>query len=147
MATECDNGMGYEEETIAIVNRCFGSSCADYITHKHVGGRSGKKGSRYEDLFLAYKAAEAAANQVDFPSPTWPFLVGQRLDFVDDAVLVSDSATEYYQLKNSVSVSWGSGAKSVADDFAKQFVLAQHRGEANPFTCLVVSNEGEHDLL
>ncbi|MFS8082730.1 MAG: hypothetical protein ACMG51_04705 [Ginsengibacter sp.] len=141
------NAASDEEQTRAIIRTCFGPSCLEYVTNKHAGGTSGKKGSRYEDLFVAYKAAEVAANQVEFPGAPWPFLAGQQLNFVDDALLSSDSATEYFQLKNALSVAWGHGAKTIGDDFSKQFTLAQHRGDKNPLTHLVVSSESEQVKL
>lgn len=137
----------YEEKTLALIQQCFGAECAKYVANKHTGGKSGRKGGRYEELFMAFKAAEIAAEHVELPATSWPFLAGQRLNFVDDVVISSDKATEYFQLKNSNSVSWGSGEKSIADDFSKQFILATELGLINPWTYLIVSSESLRDNL
>ncbi len=136
-----------QEKTLSCIRKLYGPDYEKYVVNKNTGGKSGKKGGRYEDLFVAFKAAEVAASQVDAPDTPWPFLVGQKLNFVDDAVLFSESETEYFQLKNSTSVSWGAGDKSIADDFSKQVILAQELGHINPYTHLIVSSESLHTKL
>lgn len=130
-----------QEKTLTCIRELYGADCAKYVGSKNTGGKSGKKGGRYEDLFVAFKAAEVAANQVDSPGASWPFLAGQQLCFVDDVVVDSESRTDYFQLKNSTAVSWGDGEKTIGDDFSKQFRLAKFLGYHNPWTHLVVSSE------
>ncbi|MDR2331512.1 MAG: hypothetical protein LBE58_18080 [Comamonas sp.] len=123
---------------IAAIQSCLGSAMATYVGNKNRGGQNGKKGSRYEDLFMTFKAAEAAATQVDAPESEWPSLAGQSVGFVDDTVVSTTEKTNYYQLKNSNSVSWAAGDHPIATDFESQMVLAKHLGISGPSTNLVV---------
>ncbi len=132
---------------IAAIKACLDDGAATYAERKHRGGTNGAKGTRYEDLFLAVKVAEAAASLIDDPSAEWPHVMGQCYGFVDDARLSTSTRTEYYQLKNKESVSWTSGEHSIEADFYNQFRLATHLKEPMPTTGLVVANEKQHQSL
>ena len=51
----------------------------------------------------------------------------QILAFIDDLIIDFGDNTprKHYQLKNSNNVTWGSGLKSISDDFSKQYELNQ----------------------
>ena len=115
----------------------FGKKAAKYLASKHRGGSSGKKGSRYEDLFLTCKIVELAAQVIERGGP-WPVVRGQIFAFVDDVVVATVEKTEYYQLKNAKCVSWSGGTHPISADFDMQFRLSQRTGDADPWTRLVV---------
>jgi hypothetical protein len=116
----------------------FGAEIATYFANKRRGGDAGNKGTRYEDHFVAYKVAEAAAALIDAPSGADPHIRSQADGFVDDVRIAIPSATDYYQLKNADSVNWSSGEHPIATDFALQFRLSRHLDEPGPSTALVV---------
>ena len=129
-----------------LIAQAFGNDVYTYAVNKQRGGDSGKKGSRYEDFFLAYKAAKIAVENLDKPCP-WPHLQGQIFGFVDDAVVRTPTETEYSQLKNVESISWSSGKHPLEKDFYYQYSLAVQMGDASPRTQLVVSNKDLKDKL
>ena len=120
------------------IERCLGSAAARYAANKHRGGSSGNKGTRYEDFFIAYKVVEAAAQLLSDPFAPDPHVKGQDYGFVDDARIASQSATDYFQLKNKDSVSWTAGDHPIELDFAYQFKLSSYLQEQAPSTNLVV---------
>src|SRR5690606_24210131 len=95
--------------------------------------------SRYEDFYMAFKAAEWAARCFRHLIPAWPRLRGQIVGFVDDFAIDLAENTEYYQLKNVGSLTWDGGDHPLVEDFARQYKLAVHLGEPSPTTNLVVS--------
>lgn len=121
----------------AILAAGLGQAAATYAANKHRGGASGKKGSRYEDYFLAYKVAEIVSRRTVADAP-WPRLVGQSQGFVDDVVINDAAATEHYQLKNAATITWLGGTHPIATDFAHQYVLAAYLQLPSPTTHLVV---------
>lgn len=133
--------MSSPNDALIAIEVCLGKDMVAYVENKHRGGNNGRKGIRYEDLFLAFKAAEAAAKQVDIPSEEWPFLEGQAKGFVDDAVLSDSISTAHFQLKNSSAVSWSSGKYSIEKDFEYQKQISDYLKKPFPTTSLVVSDE------
>ena len=127
----------------ASIIACLGEAAAEYAQRKQRGGASGKKGTRYEDFFIAHKVAEIAASHFTNPVTSWPFLGGQTRGFVDDAVLSSPQKTEYYQLKNVGNVSWTAGDHPISTDFQYQYTLATHERQADPRTTLVMSSAAQ----
>jgi hypothetical protein len=124
----------------ASIVACLGEAAAIYAQNKHRGGASGKKGTRYEDFFIAHKVAEIATSHFANPATHWPFLGGQTRGFVDDAVLISPQKTEYYQLKNVANISWTAGDHPISTDFHYQYTLATHERQVAPCATLVVSS-------
>jgi hypothetical protein len=131
--------MVHDDNVMSAIDVLFGSEGVKYIERKHRGGSSGAKGTHYEDVFLAIKVAEAAANIVDGTSREWPYITGQYCCFVDDVRISLRTKTEYFQLKNLTTVpSWTSGEHPIAEDFYKQYQLSMKLEEPNPATILVV---------
>ncbi|RAS27942.1 hypothetical protein [Paraburkholderia bryophila] len=122
----------------ALIERMFGQSGLKYLRNKHTGGTSGKKGTRYEDQFAAFKIAEALADHVRHGRQL-PVIEEQALGFVDDLVVADSSATKYFQCKNSASVSWSGGDHPIGDDFKCQIDLATALQKPNPLVELVVA--------
>lgn len=120
------------------IRALLGEDAANYASNKHRGGRSGVKGGRYEDFFMAYKVIEAAMPLIDGYETDHPHIRSQILGFVDDLRIGSKAATAYYQLRNRGTASWGAGQRSLEDDFALQFKLATSIREPLPTTHIVV---------
>jgi len=118
----------------------LGADALKYAQNKKKGGDNGKKGTRYEDFYLAYRAAEVAVSYLGKPVP-WPSIHGQVLGFVDDVVVRSGEKTEYSQLKNVKTIGWQTGDHPLETDFRYQFQVATALGEPTPLTDLVVSRE------
>jgi hypothetical protein len=131
-----------DDNVMSAINDLFGSEDVEYIEHKHRGGSSGANGTHYEDVFLAIKVAEAAANIVDGVSTEWPCITGQYRCYVDDVRISLSTKTEYFQLKNHATIpGWTSGKHPIANDFYKQYCLSMKLEEPNPTTVLVVPEE------
>jgi hypothetical protein len=131
----------------ASIVACLGQEAATYAANKHRGGSSGKKGTRYEDAFLAYKVAEIAANRAGVFGNAWPSVAAQIQGFVDDALVRDTATTNYFQLKNDKSITWTGGKHPIAIDFSYQFRLAHHENQPGPTTTLVVADEEQRDKL
>ncbi|MCE4543270.1 MULTISPECIES: hypothetical protein [unclassified Caballeronia] len=123
----------------ALVMRLFGEAGLKYLQNKHRGGTNGKKGTRYEDQFAAFKIAEILAEHVEHPEPL-PVIEEQAFGFVDDLAIASQRATKYYQCKNSDSVSWTGGDHPIETDFKSQVDLASALQKPAPAVQLVVAD-------
>jgi hypothetical protein len=135
------------EAILEKIKECLGEAQATYAGNKNRGGASGRKGTRYEDFFMAWKVAETAAEHVADPNLEWPYLEGQSAGFVDDVVVRGSAGTAYYQCKNADSVSWSSGEHPIASDFEMQKKLADYLKVENPTTGLVVARAELHEKL
>lgn len=104
----------------------FGNEALNYLKNKHRGGTNSEKGNTYENFFAVYQLALLAEQVIEQKETI--YVGSQILAFVDD-LIVNHSQPEiplkHYQLKNSASVSWGKGLKSISDDFCKQQQLNQ----------------------
>lgn len=128
------------------IRELFGNEVLKYLQDKNRGGISGEKGNTYENFYAIYQIALLAQQiietnqEINFSS--------QIFVFVDDLIIDRKGSTplQHYQLKNSTSVSWGSGLKSIADDFNKQQVLNQSVSRDSELH-LVVSNLELRDKL
>jgi hypothetical protein len=76
------------------------------------------------------------------------FFASQIMAFVDDLIIndIQENIYQHYQLKNTARLRWGSGLRSIADDFAKQYNLNQAVSKQSEIT-LVVSNSQLRDRL
>ena len=129
------------------IERCLGEAARKYAENKQRGGSNGKKGARYEDYFLAFKAAQIAAELIEVPDAAWPKLRGQIAGFVDDAVIESEKSTKYFQLKNVQSITWANGEHPLETDFEYQYRLASAMAKPSPSTELVVSSADLHKSM
>ncbi|KAG0194286.1 hypothetical protein DFQ28_000531 [Apophysomyces sp. BC1034] len=123
-----------------LIEKLFGPEGLKYLRNKHTGGTSGKKGTRYEDQFAAFKIAEALANHAN-AGEDLPHIEEQALGFVDDLVVAAHAATRYFQCKNAVSVVWTGGAHPISEDFKCQIALAEALEKPGPRVELVVSDD------
>ena len=70
--------------------------------------------------------------------------ISQVCAFVDDLVIDSQEGNaplQHYQLKNSSNVVWGSGPKSIQDDFSKQYELNQSNSRESVLHLIISSQE------
>jgi len=133
------SGLAPQIDVKQLITDTFGTDILTYVANKKRGGDSGRKGTRYEDFFFLYKAAEIAVKYLAAPKP-WPTVRGQVFGFVDDVVVIEPNRTDYYQLKNVKSITWTSGDHPLEVDFYNQYTVAQALGQPNPMTHLVVSD-------
>jgi hypothetical protein len=105
------------------IKNLFRNQAVEYIRNKNIGGVSNSKGNTYEDVFAIYKISSLSKNFIEDEREV--YLLGKCLSFIDDLVieLISGNTLQYYQLKNSYSVTWGTGRKLINDDFKKQYEL------------------------
>lgn len=123
------------------VATCLGTDAVTYLSNKVRGGSSGRKGTRYEDFFAAFKVAEAAVARLH-GTADWPRIQEQVRGFVDDLRISSPSLAQYFQLKNvQQGLTWTAKGHSLEVDFLFQKVLSDHLGEPSPMTTLVLSSE------
>lgn len=128
------------------IRELFGNEVLKYLQDKNRGGISGEKGNTYENFYAIYQIVLLAQEvietnrEINFSS--------QIFVFVDDLIIDRKGNTpfQHYQLKNSTSVSWGSGLKSISDDFSKQQALNQSVSRDSDLH-LVVSNLELRDKL
>jgi hypothetical protein len=112
----------YEIEQI---EQIFGNDVLKYLIKKNQGGVSNEKGNTYENFFAIYQLALLSQKVIENNRDI--IFYSQILAFIDDLIIDFDDNTprQHYQLKNSITVKWGSGLKSIADDFSKQYELNQ----------------------
>jgi hypothetical protein len=105
------------------IKNLFRDQAVEYIRNKDTGGVSNSKGNTYEDVSAIYKISSLSKNFIEDEREI--YLLGKCLPFIDDSVieLISGNTLQYYQLKNSYSVTWGTGGKLINDDFKKQYEL------------------------
>lgn len=140
--------MDHYGHVMSAIEDLFGDEDVKYIVNKHRGGSNGANGTHYEDVFLAIKVAEAAANMVDGISNEWPKITGQYPCYVDDVRISLSTKTEYFQLKNHATIpSWTRGEHPIAKDFRKQYKISERLQEPCPTTTLVVPKKIFRDRL
>jgi hypothetical protein len=125
----------------SLVKTTFGAEALTYLKNKHRGGVSGGKGTRYEDVFAVVQAAKHAC-RLNVACGAVSLEAQVPLYFIDDLVVREHgNAVEHcFQLKNSPSVTWGSGEKCIADDCIKQLMLSAAAGQPAPKVVLVTSD-------
>ncbi|AFZ59047.1 hypothetical protein H6G54_23485 [Anabaena cylindrica FACHB-243] len=128
----------YTEEQI---KNLFGDSTVQYIKNKNTGGVSNSKGNTYENIFAIYKISLLSKCVLECNKEI--YLLSQCLSFIDDLIieLVSENSLQHYQLKNSSAVTWGTGEKSINDDFKKQYELNKSISKASELALVVSSSE------
>ncbi len=127
----------YELEQI---EELFGEEALTYLNNKNRGGEINQKGNTYENFFTVYQLAKLSETVLE--EGTVIQLMSQVLAFVDDLIIdyQSEAPLQHYQLKNAKTLSWGTGLRSIADDFHKQHQLNQRISRACELI-LVVSNQ------
>jgi hypothetical protein len=105
------------------IQSLFGQLAIEYLQNKNRGGINGEKGSTYENFYALYQVAVLAQEVIELGRDAT--LYGQAFAFVDDLMVDRDRdpVLYNYQLKNSATVAWGKGDKSIQDDFHKQKIL------------------------
>lgn len=128
------------------VSSLFGNESLQYLQNKNRGGISNEQGNTYENHFAIYKIALMSIQVLEKQKRIKFY--SQIFAFVDDLIISceSDNILEHYQLKNSNSISWGSGQKSISDDFEKQKILNQQISKFSEIY-LVVSSESLREKL
>ncbi|HEY9863118.1 MAG TPA: hypothetical protein V6D21_02965 [Candidatus Obscuribacterales bacterium] len=134
----------YTEEQI---EQLCGNKYLKYLKNKNQGGKNNQKGSDYETNFAVYKLALLSRGVIE-RNELIKFHA-QVFAFVDDLIIefTNSNTWEHYQLKNSKSVTWGDGYKSIADDFAMQHKLNTHHGNKKSKLHLVVNSQTVCDNL
>ncbi len=112
----------YEPEQI---QELFGKEALVYLKNKHRGGEVNQKGNTYESFFAVFQLALLAKGVIEEGATI--LFTSQILAFVDDLIIdrQDDAPRCHYQLKNAKTLSWGTGLRSIADDFQKQYTLNQ----------------------
>ena len=124
-----------------LIESLFDLESRQYLKHKNRGGTSGAKGNTYENFFAVYQIALHAKKYIE-NGETVSF-TRQVQAFVDDLIVVCDGEPllKHYQLKNSSTVSWGNGLRSIADDFEKQQQLNQAMSKESELGLVVPNPE------
>jgi len=123
--------------TLNDIEVCLGVDVAGYAARKNTGGSAGNKGTRYEDIYAAFRITYFASELIG-GSEEDPHVSSQIVGLVDDFRISTSKSTDYYQLKNKQQVTWSGGDHPIQDDFAHQFRLSSYLGETSPTTNLVV---------
>ena len=123
------------------IKNLFGDSTVEYIKNKNTGGVSNSKGNTYENVFAIYKISLLSKCVLECNKEI--YLLSQCLSFIDDLIIeiVSENTLQHYQLKNSSAVTWGTGEKSINDDFKKQYELNKSISKASELALVVSSSE------
>ncbi|GAB1538620.1 hypothetical protein NUACC21_12820 [Scytonema sp. NUACC21] len=129
------------------IENLFGTQAVEYIQRKNAGGISSSKGIQYEDIFAVYQLALLSRCVMEENQDIIFF--NQCFAFVDDLVIdcKNEALLRHYQLKNSSSVSWGEGEKSIYDDFQKQYHLNKSIFRESELWLVVPSEELQERLL
>lgn len=124
----------------------FGKDALKYVRNKRQGGSSNEKGNTYENFFAVYRLACLARDVLEERKSIQ--VLSQILAFVDDLIIDhhEDTCLRHYQLKNSSTVTWGTGLKSIADDFKKQHDLNQALARQSDLNLVVSSQELQRSL-
>jgi hypothetical protein len=124
----------YEDRKI---EELFGSPTLEYLKNKNQGGISNNKGNTYENFFAVYQLALLAKDVIEDSKDI--YFSSQVCSFVDDLIInrVDDNTLQHHQLKNSLNIKWGTGEKSICDDFRKQFRLNESIGKSSKISLVV----------
>lgn len=101
-----------------------------YLKNKHLGGESNQKGGLFEDFYAVYQIILCIA-KYKYSVDNVEFQTQLDDTFVDDLLIASPEQNMYHQLKNTISLSWGSVDKqgNIAFDFAHQIEDCEERNE------------------
>ena len=122
------------------ISQLFGDESLVYVRNKHKGGASNEKGNTYENFYATYKIALLSADAIEKQADIKFY--SQIPSFVDDLIILyeEENKLQHHQLKNSLNIGWGSGLRSISDDFDKQSILNQSIGKSSEMV-LVVSDQ------
>ena len=125
------------------VKDLFGPDVEKYFVNKQIGGNSNQKGSRYEDFFSVMQLAQLFQLLTNDDDKDDIEIYAQAEAFVDDLLIKfkKHNIQHHFQLKNTPTVNWGKGLKSISDDFYKQKVLNDNLGIDITRTVLVCSDK------
>lgn len=121
--------------------QAYSPANAMYIANKVRGGRNGRKGTEYENLYAAYALARLLVDSCLACAPhRWPSVFDQVPGFVDDLLVEASDSHRYHQLKNVAKITWESGEHPLRLDFELQKGFSDSRKEPSPMTIAVVSS-------
>lgn len=121
--------------------QAYSPANAQYIANKIRGGRNGRKGTEYENLYAAYALAKILVDSCLACAPhKWPSLFDQVPAFVDDLLIEAGNSHRYHQLKNVANITWESGDHPLRVDFELQKGFSDSKKEPSPITIAVVSS-------
>lgn len=125
----------------------FGSEALKYLKNKNQGGKSNEKGNTYENFFATYKLALLSRDVLEDQQEI--LFSSQIMAFVDDLIIQSAQTRrcQHYQLKNTENLQWGTGLRSIADDFAKQHQLNQESSQDSEMILVVSTFELKERLV
>ena len=128
----------YDQE---LIENLFGKDVLKYLKNKNRGGANNQKGNTYENVFTVYQIALQAKKVLETHQKV--LVASQTLAFVDDLILdhTEEDFRQHHQLKNSPTVYWGTGNKSIADDFNKQHKINQELGIKSEIKLVLSSPE------
>lgn len=127
--------------TIEQIGKLFNDEVVQYLANKNRGGVNSEKGITYENLFAVHQLALLSQTVIEDNKEIRFF--SQILAFVDDLIIASkdEPTLRHYQLKNSPSVTWGKGLKSISDDFKKQYELNQAISRESEISLVVFNTD------
>lgn len=128
------------------IRKLFNDEVVQYLANKNRGGANSAKGNTYENFFAVHQLALLSQSAIEDNKKI--HFSSQILAFVDDLIINSEdeSTLRHYQLKNSLSVTWGEGLKSISDDFKKQYELNQETLRESEISLVVSSTDLRADL-
>ncbi|NOU23474.1 MAG: hypothetical protein HOO93_17130 [Methyloglobulus sp.] len=140
----------FSDQELAELNQIesvFDESVSAYVANKNRGGRSNQAGNKYENFYAIGQIAKLI--QAYLTNGEQTTIKTQHLGFVDDIVIQYQEKhnQDHFQLKDTPSVTWGRGFKSLADDFEKQKTLNDSQGVLDTQLSLVCSNSNNADKL
>lgn len=124
----------YEDSNIETL---FGPATLKYLKNKNQGVISNNKGNTYENFFAVYQLALLAKDVIEDSKNI--YFLSQVCSFVDDLIInhINEDTLQHYQLKNSPNINWGTGGKSICDDFRKQFQLNESISKKSEISLVV----------
>ena len=128
------------------IEQLFDKDVIKYLKKKNEGGFNNQKGNTYENLFAVYQIALLSRQSID--NNCHIKLYSQILSFVDDLIIdfQKENSLKHYQLKNSPNITWGTGKKSICDDFQSQYILNQSISRNSELHLVVSDRESKNKL-
>jgi hypothetical protein len=134
-----------------IIEELFGPDEVKRIKARHVGGLSGQKGTRFEDLFAVSRLAKELSlcySRSTFDNVRGAIVRAQMFAIIDDlsVQVKKPRMIEHYQLKNVAQLRWASGSPSIEEDFIRQKQLC-NRAKVKSRLSLVVPSRALRNKL
>lgn len=138
------NLLKYQSE-LDEISSTFDLEIKNYLAHKLRGGNANQAGNNYENFFAV--ACISRLIKINSNNRGFIRIQAQCFGFVDDLLIEHQHNKEHFQLKNSKNVSWGTGLKSISEDFCMQKKLNDCRDIKSTKLNLVCSDNTNFNKL